>query len=655
MEPFDLDKLMGELSIKPKTELELAIEELNVLEGTIVEDNENLTILDKERKIVEEQLQAIMRKMREIETKRFDNRGKVRKARIKVEVEEHKEAERVREAALQEQRTATFENLREYAKDLNPAWYRYAMRHQWEAAMQIAIHGSVLLADGMGLGKTLTSIMSADLLKAKKVLVITPSDVSLNFFDEFRMWAPHRNSVPMKSATPQVKAFMGPVIQNSEEITLVMNYETLWGRGQSNADFLQILIDAKFDVMYVDEFHNAKNTKGLTFDFLTKLRKTVKQVIPISGTFILNEPQDIWPALNLIDPRAFDSQRLFLETYCKRNMWNNKWEFKSGGEKSLVTMLGGRIIRRTFAELAKDDPKLQLPPQHINEVLIPMARVSDEQLSIMHQLNNYSQILLNKTNEDGSPKSMSVTAQIALITRQRQCAVYPGGIKIIEYDEDENGKRITSSGRVVFDVSEETKASIKIDVAVERITDMHSKGHRTVVFSQFKTGIAELALRLREKGLKVARFDGDTPDPERQKIKKDFLRASDGHKREKFDYDVVIANFKTGGVGLTFTEATYMLLLDEEWNPGKNEQAYARINRIGQTQENYVDILRLENSIDMWMKSLNELKKSISDGFEGEVDMQASLNNYFANGSTEVIIAEPKIIIEGDLELETQP
>jgi hypothetical protein len=187
-----------------------------------------------------------------------------------------------------------------------------------------------------------------------------------------------------------------------------------------------------------------------------------------------------------------------------------------------------------------------------------------------------------------------------------------------------------------------------LDVAVERLIEMHKKGHRSVVFSQFKTGLVELAYRLKVAGLRVARFDGDTKDPERQKIKKDFLRASDGHIRETYEYDVVLANFKTGGVGLTFTEATYMLLLDEEWNPGKNEQAYARINRIGQTQENYVDILRLESSIDMWMKSLNELKKSISEGFEGEVDMQASLNNYFLNGSTDVVITNPQII-EGEL------
>lgn len=643
---FAIESGVSEEPVKELSPLEKAVEQQNILEGKIVEDKANLSMLIAKRKEVQAQLEKIARDIRELENDTWQDQVRLKSVKRDVEVETHREQERIREQRIQEERLSTFENLREYAKELNPYWYRFAMKHQWEAAMQIAIHGSVLLADGMGLGKTLTSIMAADLTKSKKVLVFAPNDVALNFFDDFRTWAPHRQAVPMKSATPAVKKFMAPVIGMSEEITLVMNYETLWGRGQSNADFLNLLLKTKFDMLIIDEAHNAKNLKGLTYDFLNKLKSTVKHVVPISGTFILNQPQDMYPPLHLIDPDAFYDKRIFLESYCQQDWSTGKWEFKSGGEKSLVTQLGGRIIRRTFKELAETDPKLRLPAQHINEVLIPAAKIGDEQLAIMAQLKQHAQIVLNKTDEFGNPKAMSVAAQIALITRQRQAAVFPGGIRIVEFDYDENGRKIPSSMRIVFDVSEETKESIKIDVAVERIMNMHEKGHRSVVFSQFKTAISELADRLRAKGLRVARFDGDTNDTERQKIKKDFLRASDGIAKKEYEYDVVIANFKTGGVGLTFTEATYMLLLDEEWNPGKNEQAYARICRIGQTEETYVDILRLEGSIDMWMKSLNELKKNISEGFEGEVDMQASLHNFIINGDTNVVIAEPKVIEE---------
>lgn len=591
-----------------KTPLELAVEKLEVLEGNQLSDSDNLTELEKEKAILQEQLAEIFKKMGKIKEDRYTRRRILSEARRDVDVERLNEVEAKREAELNKERLDTYENLKAYAKELNAAWYPFAMKHQWEAAMQVALSGSTLLADAMGLGKTMTSIMAADLLKAKKILVVAPADVTLNFFDEFRMWAPHRNAIPMKSATPQVKKFITPIIQNSPEFTLVMNYETLWGRGADNQRFIQSLKDAEFDMIFIDEAHNAKNTKGQTFQVMTDIAKTTKHVVPISGTFILNSPADIWPNLNLIDPNTFYDKRVFLETFCMQDLYDGKWKFKTGGAASLIKRLGSRVIRRTLK-----DTDIILPTQTVNEVLIPYTALSVGQQTIIEQLEQYSELLLS----DG--KKMSVAAQIALITRNRQAAVWPGGIKIVEFDYDDMGEKIKGSESTVFDVSEETTDSIKLDYAVDMLERKFKLGQRSVVFSQFKTAIVELTARLEAKGMRVARFDGDTKDPMRQAIKKDFLRPSNGVKKENFEYDVVIANFKTGGVGLTFTEATYMLLLDEEWNPGKNDQAYARICRIGQTEETQVDILRLDKSVDMWMKSLNEIKRAISDGFEGEI------------------------------------
>lgn len=609
------------VSIPNKTPLELAIEKLEVLEGNQIDDSDNLTFLEKEKARLNEELMKVIRDMEKIKNDRYTRRRLISEARREVDVERLNEVEAKREAALNEERLATYENLKAYAKELNAAWYPFAMKHQWEAAMQIALSGSTLLADAMGLGKTMTSIMAADLLKAKKILVVAPADVTLNFFDEFRMWAPHRNAIPMKSSTPQVKKFITPIIQNSSEFTLVMNYETLWGRGADNAKFIQALKDANFDMIFIDEAHNAKNTKGLTFQVMTDIAKTTKHVVPISGTFILNSPADIWPNLNLIDPFTFYDKRTFLESYCIQDMYDGKWKFNSGGAASLIKRLGSRVIRRTLK-----DTDIVLKEQTINEVLIPYSSVSPAQRKIMEELEQYSELLLS------NGKKMSVAAQIALITRNRQAAVWPGGIKIVECDKDELGNNIKGTEQVVFDVSEETTDSIKLDYAVDMLERKFKLGVRSVVFSQFKTAIVELTARLEAKGIRVARFDGDTKDPMRQAIKKDFLRPSNGVAKENYEYDVVIANFKTGGVGLTFTEATYMLLLDEEWNPGKNDQAYARICRIGQTEETQVDILRLEKSVDMWMKSLNEIKRAISDGFEGEIaNTQDSLIEFLQN------------------------
>lgn len=623
-----LARLSGSKEVE-KTPYEKAVAELEALEGRIVSDENEYEMLLAEKRRINEMLMGVTEKIREIEERRFQKRRLIREAKAKVEQENLREQEALRARKLEEERAQTFENIKARIKELNPAWLPYLMEHQWEAAMKVALNGSTIIADGMGLGKTLEAIASADTSDAKKVIVFAPNDVCQNFVDEFRLWAPHRNLIPLKSASKQLKAFVTPIIETADEFTLVMNYETLWGRGEYNKRFMRAIKDAKIDLMIIDEAHVIKDEEGRSFELMADLRQTIKNVVPLTGTPILNSPEDLFTMLNLLDPNRFYAKNVYLGTYCTQDYDTGKWVFKSGGVKSLITQLGGRIIKRSFHDVG-----IELPTQHIREVVIPWETVSMQQRIVMEQIKQHAQLIMEKTDDNGEPIQMSITAMIALITRQRQAAVWPGGIEFKEWDYDEEGKRIPGTDRVVYRVSEEVTDSIKLEIAVARLAQAKEAGKRSVVFSQFKEALKELESRLRNAGLNVARFDGDTPDPVRQKIKKDFLRPKDGSHLKEYTYDVVLANFKTGGVGLTFTEATYMLLLDEEWNPGKNEQAYARIHRIGQTEETYVDILRLEEpSIDMWMKTLNEQKKAIADGLANEIDVQAELNKFMFAGS----------------------
>lgn len=620
-----------------KSPLQIAIDALANLDSQKLMDDDELGVLDKTRREMQTKLNEVMAAMQAIEDRRFYYRARRLKAENAVKTEEMLDREAKRNERMQEEKLQSFEMLQQFAKDSSFYWYSYAMKHQWDAALQMATSGSTLLADGMGLGKTLTSIMTADLSQAKRVLVVAPADMTNTFADEFKMWSPGRTVISAKSASLGTKQFLMEHILSDpeEEFVLVVNYETLWeaGRGKPSG-FVEALADAEFDIVYADEAHTMKNIKGLSFEKISAIRANAHSCIPISGTFILNAPVDLFANLHLVDPEAFplEDKNVFLRSYCQQNVFSGKWEFKVGGEKSLLTRLGGRIIRRVLA-----DTDIILPEQFVHEVLIPLNELHSEQVSIIDQLNKFAELVLDELDENGEPKSLSIAAQIALITRQRQAAVWPGGIKV--KDEFDN---------IIFDVSKETTESIKMDYAVKLMSKRIDDGHRTVVFSQFKTALDELNSRMTAKGYRIAQFDGSTKDKERGIIKRDFLRPQNGEHKADYLFDAVLANYKTGGVGLTFTEATYMLILDEEWNPGKAEQAYARICRIGQTQETFVDILRIENSIDMWMKSLNELKKNISEGFEGEINMQSLLVDFFKTGSTDVAPKEIEVI-QGEL------
>lgn len=535
--------------------------------------------------------------------------------RIKLEEERaeqarrHLEEEKKREAAILSRKQAAMMGFKSAIDDVNPAWKDYAFDHQWEGASSLALHEGGLLADDMGLGKSLTSIMFADMVKSKNILVVTPAQTATNFTLEWGMWAKHRFVWTLAGATKaQRHTFMDGILTPRAaaggDITLVVNYEQLY----SDLDFLDKLHKLNFDLIIVDEFHNAKDKSSLLFKKLLTFRFAgCKRFLPVTGTFILNSPKDIWTALHLVDPDAFPTERQFLDAYCTFDYYTSRWKFRPGGERSMLVQLGGRIVKRTMEEAG-----IVLPTQHINPVELNWNGEYVEQRQILKQLAEHSQIILDANTK------MSITAQIALITRQRQGIVWPAGIEL----KDPETKA------VLFSVGDFVSNSIKMDWVYNKAMKLLNEGKRVTVFSQFKTGLAELERKLSEAGKKVVRYDGDTPNDVRARVKQDFDRRHVEKNDGKYEWDIAVCNFKVGGVGLNFTDATEMILLDEEWNPGKNEQAYKRQKRIGQTEETNVWIPRVTGTIDTWMNELNEQKRRMIDGFDQEVDLSKEFNSF---------------------------
>lgn len=603
-------------------ELEEALANLTAEYTSILEedkeDEESLTELIEEEKVIMLALQENRRKRQAIVSKRYSRRGDITKKDREKNTVDSMLKEKIRIREHEAAQADAFTAMVKAAREADYAWVEYAKPHQWEGGMTIAHYGSAILGDGTGTGKTLTAIMSMDFAKHKTILVVTPADVVSSFAEEVMFFAPHRNVLPLEGANPKYRTLISNVLASSSEYVVVVNYESLWRESKWLGKF-------HWDAIYVDEAHNMKNESGLTFDALSSF--DYGQCVPMTATSILNEPGDLWTSLNMIDSHRFNSKYGFLSVFCMQDS-EGKWTFKPGGEKALMAQLKGRILKRTLEEVAPD-----LPKQTVNEVVIPEIAVPNIQMTIMKQIHNFNGIQLD------TGESTKMSAIIAAITRERQAAVHPAGIEVKmtekmheEWFQDGPPPAV---GTVLFSVPKDTP-SIKLNMAEEKLERMVKAGKRCVVFSQFKTALVDLEARLNARGIKVVRYDGDTNKATRLDVKRDFLRPASGQPKADYKYDVVLANYKTGGVGLTFTEATYMLCLDEEWNPAKNSQAWARIHRIGQTEETTVDILRIEKSIDMWMKTLNEKKAAIVNGFEAEVGTLESLKSYFQNTEPEV-------------------
>lgn len=601
--------VMPEVSTE-KSALEIAAEELKAIQESGIKNKEERTALRAKIAEIKRSLQTLEAELYEKEEKHWEIQRKEREAEYHISEEKHRQEELRKEEEINKRKKAAMAGFKSHIDDLNPEWKSYAFDHQWEGASKLALHESGLLADEMGLGKSLTAIMWADMTKAKRILVITPSDTCTNFTLEWAMWAKHRFVWTLANNSKQARKAMmetlfKPRTAADQDFVLTVNYEQLY----SDLDFFAELIELDFDSVIVDEFHNAKGKNSLIFQRLKAMRHTIKRILPMTGTFILNKPQDIWTALHLVDPDAFPTEKSFLESYCEYNHYNGKWQFRPGGERSMLTRLGGRIVKRNMEEAG-----IKIPTQHFHTPWLDFKGDYEDQRNIIRQLADHSQIILD------SDRKVSIVEQIALITRQRQAIVWPAGITIKDPETEE----------VLFSVGDEVQESIKVDWVENKIKELRNANKRIAVFSQFKTGFAELEKRLSEAGFRVVRYDGDTDNGTKALVKRDFDRRHVELNSGEYQWDIVLCNFKTGGVGLNFTHVTEMILLDEEWNPGKNQQAYKRIARIGQTEETNVHIPRVHKSIDQWMLTLNEQKAQLIEGFDTEVDMTQELNEFLA-------------------------
>jgi len=533
----------------------------------------------------------------------------------------------------------------------NAVWRERILPHQLDGAHYLSASQRAVCADGMGLGKTFQIVATLDMLQAmgdggKKVLIIPPSEVMSVFMKEFQEWAPDRAVVKLGgigglAASIETLDFYKKLLP--AERTDVINYELI--RRAGSKDLVDALILEQYDTIICDEAHVIKETDSAGYKIVEKIvlahntcaaegcgrvtvstdskgdvvncdegiciihgitqtKRSAVNFFPMTGTPVLNRPNEIYPLLHLINQQAFPAKRRFEDDYCTKG-WDNKIKWKPGGEARLAKQINGSYLRRT-----RDDAGIKLPFQKIttHDIIFDKAKYP-KQAKLLDMLKQHAQIEI----EEGRAADMA--SLLALITRQRQAAVWPGGIWL---DLPDSTNPWTAP-KVRTNVGALYAESAKMDRAIELADEFEENGERWVLFSQFRTAIDEFAKR---RGDSCVVYHGGTDDKTAELIKKNFDRQHIMKTGEAPKWKGVAAHYQKGGTGLTLTAATQTIILDEQWSPGMNQQAYDRTNRLGQTEETGIHILHLEDTIDQWLMSLIAEKRKIVDGFEMELTFQ---------------------------------
>ena len=146
----------------------------------------------------------------------------------------------------------------------------------------------------------------------------------------------------------------------------------------------------------------------------------------------------------------------------------------------------------------------------------------------------------------------------------------------------------------------------KLDVLDRILPKLKEAGHRVLIYSQMVQLLEILAEYIEEQGYKYHKLIGATASDQRASMIEDF-------NRPESDVFLFILSTRAGGQGVNLQSADTVIIFDSDWNPMMDEQAKARINRIGQTKQTLVIRLMTPGTVEEKMLSRANARLRMGD------------------------------------------
>jgi SNF2 family DNA or RNA helicase len=572
--------------------------ELYDIDQLIAESKAKIAEADEKEAIINAQIATLRLDIAKLKDEKYVIKNKIRYAeRDRDSVARKLELEK--ESAIIQQ---SIEEKRSRVASLidSAPWRHDAFSWQIDGAIQLPERA--LLADKRGMGKTLSSIIWRRVQEAKKTLVCLRKEVASDFIKEINIREPGLfvyNLIGKTPAERDIAAFLLNGLGPDAEYVVVTNIES-WRRNveKTTEDILQV----SYDAIILDEAHHIKNSGTGTAQGFFKLAEKIPKVLELTGTPIKNRPQEMYSLLHALYPALFPKESKFLWDYCIQS-GQNKWVFSPQGLKNLVQKISSFYLARSPEDIGRE-----VPPPRIIEYKLDFENHPDQKKAYQDMTERSLAILT-------SGKVLPIVSQLALMTRQAQVISWPAGIRFEVKDEE---------GEVIEVVRFDVHQSVKMDWAEDLTKELVEEGERIILFSRFKPAIYELKRRLELAGLRVAVITGDEKAAgNTEMVFNDFdLKTADP---ENYKFDVLLATYQTVGESANLNAARHMILYDRFWNPGNEDQAIGRIDRINSIDQATVHVPTVDMSFDDYMNELIDTKRNIVMEFKDASQMQASL------------------------------
>jgi SWI/SNF-related matrix-associated actin-dependent regulator 1 of chromatin subfamily A len=305
--------------------------------------------------------------------------------------------------------------------DLEKYSHRPLLSHQVEAVQKLVENKKYILADDMGLGKTTSTIVAALESGAKKILIICPASLKINWQREIENYTDRSVYISEGKNFSQEHDF---VIINYD---IIKNFHDVKKKSDSK------ILGTNFDLVVVDEAHYIKNGQAQRTKLINDLVKKVDRLWLLTGTPMTSRPMDYFNLLSLVDSPVAKNWMAYAIRYC------GGYQFNAGGRKiwnvtgaSNLEELRDRTSGLTLRRLKQD--VLDLPDKIITPVYLRLKSKQYEE--VMGDYYNWY--------EKNPDESKSLTVQFTKLTQVRQVIAEEKVIQTIELAENiiEQGKKV---------------------------------------------------------------------------------------------------------------------------------------------------------------------------------------------------------------------
>jgi SWI/SNF-related matrix-associated actin-dependent regulator 1 of chromatin subfamily A len=431
--------------------------------------------------------------------------------------------------------------------------------HQGEGAGWVASRLSrktgAILGDDPGLGKTAQVLAALAATNSLPVIIVCPPSVKHNWAREIRF-------LRSRLRVEIINGTRGPI---PSAHVVILNYAIMKARERQ-------LSQLKARCIVFDEGHQLKEpqpSKTHRAAVATRLAHRIKRCVLMTGTPLLNRPQELWRLLHMVDKSSWPSFADYRARYCASK--------DDSAMKSIVTKHGSvsrleelRALSAPFIlRRLKRDVLAKLPPKQRRQVMVDLDP-------------------FDKSNYKMAEKDVvSWLRKVASGDRAASAARGQAVVKLTML------RRIAAVGKLRFAVRGYLHAWF------------NKPNPRQLVIFAFHKQVIWGTLRICDQlGLKVATISGKDSDIKRQRAV-DMFQSGNA--------DVFIAPIRSAGVGLNLQRASDVLFLERLWTPALLTQAEDRVYRMGQTRQVTITYLDAAGTVDEYLAQVLTTKQKLID------------------------------------------